>query len=110
MFKKLSKILLVLGLTTFLVVPVYAQNHTDTITKDTLITDNNLHQVLEHLEIDPNLVERSNSRTTSTCTVGELEDIFTLASSLPKNIHIEEDIILSELEDFSNTQAIQRAL
>jgi ribosomal protein L12E/L44/L45/RPP1/RPP2 len=75
----------VLCLTLALMVPTYAQNNQNSISSNTIITEDNLYQVLEYLGIDSSNFEKSEVTGASVSTVGELEKAIKEAQK-PKSI------------------------
>lgn len=74
--------------------PIYAQTNVEEITSDTIITEENIDEVLEYLGLDSSkFIKTSNTENVNTvCTVGELEKAVLEASKEPKVIRTVNNI------------------
>lgn len=87
MLKKVVSFCLVFCMVFALVVPGYAQEKETSISSETVITEDNISEVLEYLGIDPNNFIKTDVAGTSARTVGDLEKAIKQAKKLPSEVN-----------------------
>jgi len=70
-----------------LMIPGYAQAKESSISSETIITEDNIYEVLEYLGIDSSNFIKTDTSTTGVKTVGELETAISQAEKLPSNVN-----------------------
>lgn len=91
MFKKITSLFTVFCLSLTLIIPVSAETgKREVLSLDTVVTEDNIEQVVEYLGFDPgDLIKKDNSLDV-TITVGELKQAVDQLQQLPTEIQAEE--------------------
>ncbi|OBZ10265.1 hypothetical protein [Bacillus sp. FJAT-26390] len=93
MFKRVTSLFAALCLSIALILPVSAKGETEVLSPDTIVSNENVNQVLESLGIDPRELRKAEASSNNSVivTVGELEQALTQLKQLPTEIKIKEN-------------------
>lgn len=86
MLKKFLGLCLAFCIVLTLMVPGYAQDKESSISSDTIITEDNIYEILEYLGIDSSNFVKEDT-VTGVSTVGELEKFISQAKELPGTVN-----------------------
>ncbi|MDF2987050.1 MAG: hypothetical protein K0R50_2560 [Eubacterium sp.] len=86
MLKRVLGLCLAFCMVFTLMVPGYAQAKESSISSDTIITEDNIYEVLEYLGIDSSIFVKADT-VTGVSTVGELEKSISQAKNLPRTVN-----------------------